>query len=205
MHLRPCQDVLEGRAICADSLQKPCWLPWSARQIADACREDDEFLCPICVAGTCGPMSSVSSGPCILIPAFPELLMNHRHARRALALSLALPSLAFPSLSHATNGYFSHGVGVRSQGVAGTGIALPQDGLAAAANPAGTALVGHRLDIGMSWFKPSRSARISATAQHRTSASMVMAGSTSSFPNSDTCARSATIWRSAWRCMAMAA
>lgn len=87
--------------------------------------------------------------------------MNFHHTPRALALSLALPLLSLPSLSHATNGYFAHGVGVRSQGVAGTAIALPQDGLAAAANPAGTALVGHRLDIGMNWFKPSRSARIS--------------------------------------------
>ncbi len=76
--------------------------------------------------------------------------------RWALALFLAIPSL-----SNATNGYFSHGVGVRAQGVAGVGIALPQDGLAAASNPAGTVLVGHRLDLGLSWFKPSRDARIS--------------------------------------------
>ena len=60
----------------------------------------------------------------------------------------------------ATNGYFSHGYGVKSMGMAGVGIALPQDGLAAATNPAGTAFVGDRLDLGLTWFRPSRGAEI---------------------------------------------
>lgn len=70
--------------------------------------------------------------------------------------------LAFlsPGLALATNGYFSHGYGVKSQGIAGIGIALPQDGLAAASNPAGTAFVGDRLDVGLTWFKPNRGAEI---------------------------------------------
>jgi long-chain fatty acid transport protein len=60
----------------------------------------------------------------------------------------------------ATTGYFSHGYGVKAQGMAGVGIALPQDGLAAATNPAGTAFVGDRFDVGLVWFMPNRNAEI---------------------------------------------
>ena len=72
-----------------------------------------------------------------------------------------LPALLVPGLALATNGYFSHGYGVKSQGLAGVGIALPQDGLAAASNPAGTAFVGNRLDLGVTWFRPDRGSEIS--------------------------------------------
>src|ERR1035437_6970585 len=51
-------------------------------------------------------------------------------------------ALSVPVLAGTTNGYFSHGCGAKAQGAAGVGIALPQDGLAAAPNPAGTAAVG---------------------------------------------------------------
>jgi len=72
-----------------------------------------------------------------------------------------LPALLVPGLALATNGYFSHGYGVKSQGLAGVGIALPQDGLVAASNPAGTAFVGNRLDLGVTWFRPDRGSEIS--------------------------------------------
>lgn len=78
-----------------------------------------------------------------------------------LFCSLLLAGLALPGSALATNGYFTHGFGVRSQAVAGVGIALPQDGLAAANNPAGTASLGNRLDLGATWFRPSRGASIS--------------------------------------------
>jgi len=64
----------------------------------------------------------------------------------------------------ATDGYFSQGYGVKSQGMGGVGIALPQDALAAATNPAGMALIGDRADLGLTWFKPEREARLSNTA-----------------------------------------
>ena len=67
----------------------------------------------------------------------------------------------FATPAFATNGYFSHGYGVKSQGMGGVGIALPQDALAAASNPAGLALVGDRLDLGLTWFRPDREATIS--------------------------------------------
>jgi len=56
----------------------------------------------------------------------------------------------------ATNGYFSHGYGIKAKGMAGVGIAMPQDSLAAATNPAGMVMVGDRLDVGVDWFKPDR-------------------------------------------------
>lgn len=76
---------------------------------------------------------------------------------RAVALAAALLA---PVLAGATNGYFSHGYGAKSQGMAGVGIALPQDALAAATNPAGTAAVGNRYDLGLTLFAPSRDASI---------------------------------------------
>lgn len=64
----------------------------------------------------------------------------------------------------ATNGYFSHGYGIKSQGIGGVGIALPQDGLAAASNPAGIAFLDKRVDLGLTWFSPKRSAQIIGNA-----------------------------------------
>ena len=58
--------------------------------------------------------------------------------------------------ANATDGYFAHGYGVKSQGMGGVGIALPQDALAAAANPAGMGLIGNRVDFGVTWFRPQR-------------------------------------------------
>jgi long-chain fatty acid transport protein len=72
--------------------------------------------------------------------------------------------LLTPFIAHATNGYFSHGYGAKAQGIGGVGIALPQDALAAATNPAGTAAVGNRADLGVSVFLPSRGASISGNA-----------------------------------------
>jgi long-chain fatty acid transport protein len=72
-----------------------------------------------------------------------------------MALSLLTASTAF-----ATDGYFSHGYGVKTQATGGAGIALPQDSLAAASNPAGIAWTGNRIDGGLSWFSPSRNTEI---------------------------------------------
>lgn len=66
-------------------------------------------------------------------------------------------------LANATNGYFAIGYGVKSQGMGGVGIALPQDSLAAAENPAGMVMVGDRADVGVEYFKPVRTTTISGT------------------------------------------
>lgn len=69
---------------------------------------------------------------------------------------LAIAGLAVPGIASATNGYFSHGIGIKAKGMGGVGIALPQDSLAAATNPAGMVLVGDRMDLGVDWFSPDR-------------------------------------------------
>lgn len=85
--------------------------------------------------------------------------MNIRH----LPL-LYLATLVLPLAAQATDGYFSHGYGIKSQGMGGVGIALPQDALAAAANPAGMGLVGDRVDFGVTWFRPVRESTLVNTA-----------------------------------------
>ncbi|HEY5602453.1 MAG TPA: outer membrane protein transport protein, partial [Gammaproteobacteria bacterium] len=55
----------------------------------------------------------------------------------------------------ATNGYFAHGYGTKNKGLAGGGIALPQDAMIAATNPAGMVWVGDRIDLGLAVFSPS--------------------------------------------------
>jgi len=73
---------------------------------------------------------------------------------------LSLFVLLASSEAYATDGYFAHGYGVKSQGMGGVGIALPQDALAAAANPAGMGLIGDRVDFGVTWFRPQRDSQI---------------------------------------------
>jgi long-chain fatty acid transport protein len=74
---------------------------------------------------------------------------------------LLLATLALTSThAFATDGYFAHGYGVKAQGMGGVGIALPQDTLAAATNPAGMGLIGDRIDFGATWFRPIRDTEI---------------------------------------------
>ncbi|MBI5449877.1 MAG: outer membrane protein transport protein [Gammaproteobacteria bacterium] len=78
-------------------------------------------------------------------------------SRLVLSL-LATAGVIVSGPAAATNGYFSHGYGIKAKGMAGVGIALPQDALAAATNPAGMVLVGDRIDVGADWFAPNRGA-----------------------------------------------
>ena len=89
--------------------------------------------------------------------------MKFSFPARRIQVAALLASLFFPAAAHATNGYLSNGYGMKSQGLAGVGIALPQDALAAANNPAGTALVGDRIDLGLYWFVPERGAAITGS------------------------------------------
>ncbi len=75
-------------------------------------------------------------------------------------LAVAVAAALLPLSAGATTGYFAHGYGIMSKGMGGVGIALPQDSLAAATNPAGMAWVGNRVDGGLDWFAPNRSAEI---------------------------------------------
>ena len=85
--------------------------------------------------------------------------MNKNRLAAACAAALTVAALA-PGVAHATDGYFQPGYSVRSTGMGGVGIALAQDALASAANPAGMALVGNRFDAGLTLFHPDREAQI---------------------------------------------
>jgi long-chain fatty acid transport protein len=58
----------------------------------------------------------------------------------------------------ATNGYFPHGYGLKAKGMGGVSIALAQDAMGGATNPASMAWAGSRLDIGLDVFSPRREA-----------------------------------------------
>jgi len=65
-------------------------------------------------------------------------------------------SLVLIAPVYATNGYFGHGYGTKNKALAGAGVALPQDAMIAATNPAGMVFVGDRMDIGAAVFSPRR-------------------------------------------------
>ncbi|MHB1938948.1 MAG: OmpP1/FadL family transporter [Acidobacteriaceae bacterium] len=65
-----------------------------------------------------------------------------------LAAALALPATAFAT----TAGYFELGFSSKNDGLAGAGVALPEDSMAQATNPAGISFVGSRFDIGAAGF-----------------------------------------------------
>lgn len=80
---------------------------------------------------------------------------------RHLVLAAAVAAMLGASAAEATNGYFSHAYSTKEKALAGAGIALPQDALAAANNPAGMVRVGSRIDAGAAIFSPHRSYRVS--------------------------------------------
>ncbi len=76
---------------------------------------------------------------------------------RALVGALALAGVMAPAF--ATNGYFSHGYGMKAKGMGGAANAMASDAMGGANNPASMVWVGDRLDLGVDWFRPIRSAQ----------------------------------------------
>ncbi len=72
-----------------------------------------------------------------------------------VAIAITIGMLA--PAAEATNGYFTHGYGTANKGLAGAGVALPQDAMIIATNPAGLAFLGKRYDAGLAVFNPNRS------------------------------------------------
>jgi len=66
--------------------------------------------------------------------------------------------LALSFSAAATDGYFSHGYGMKAKGRAGVSIAMTDDAFGGANNPATMVWAGRRLDAGLDWFSPQRSA-----------------------------------------------
>ncbi len=71
----------------------------------------------------------------------------------ALALIGALPALA-------TNGYFLHGVTTANKAMGGAGIALPQDAMAGALDPATLTEFQSASSVSLAFFNPNREYRI---------------------------------------------
>lgn len=68
---------------------------------------------------------------------------------------LVSTALIMSTGANATNGYFGHGYGTKNKGLAGGGVALPQDAMITATNPAGLVFVSERADLGVAVFNPS--------------------------------------------------
>jgi long-chain fatty acid transport protein len=79
--------------------------------------------------------------------------------RIVVAAALAAPLSAF-----ATMGYFAHGYGLKAKGMGGVGIALPQEVMSGATNPANLGFVGNRMDVELEWFRPIRDGEIVGNA-----------------------------------------
>ncbi|CBL43620.1 putative membrane protein involved in aromatic hydrocarbon degradation [gamma proteobacterium HdN1] len=80
---------------------------------------------------------------------------------KTLVLALGVSTAPF---ALATNGYLPHGYGVAAKGAAGAGIALAQDTLSAASNPALLLSLGNRIDFGLDVFSPRRGSSITGNA-----------------------------------------
>jgi long-chain fatty acid transport protein len=76
--------------------------------------------------------------------------------KQKILISALIAGGLISPMAYATNGYFPIGFGEKYESMGGVGIALPQDSMAAATNPAGMAMVGDRIDLGLTWFKPNR-------------------------------------------------
>ena len=85
-----------------------------------------------------------------------------RTMKNMLAVAVTT-ALCAPMAAMATNGMFQHGFGAKSKGMAGAGVALSQDSIAPATNPAGLVNVGSRMDVGAAIFMPIRSATVGMT------------------------------------------
>jgi long-chain fatty acid transport protein len=77
--------------------------------------------------------------------------------KRTLVAAASAAALA-PCMALATDGYFAHGYGMQAKGRGGASTAMTTDSFGGAVNPATMAFSGDRLDVGVDWFRPDRSA-----------------------------------------------
>ena len=79
-------------------------------------------------------------------------------------LAAAIAAAIAPLSAHATDGYFSHGYGMKAKGRGGASTAMATDSFGGAVNPATMIFAGERIDLGIDWFRPDRSARREGSA-----------------------------------------
>jgi long-chain fatty acid transport protein len=77
---------------------------------------------------------------------------------KTLVGCLIAAGCAAPLIASATDGYFSHGYGMKAKGRGGASTAMTTDTFGGANNPATMVWVGDRVDVGIDWFRPDRSA-----------------------------------------------
>jgi long-chain fatty acid transport protein len=83
--------------------------------------------------------------------------------RHSLVVAFAL-TLTAPVSVFATNGMYMIGYGAKATAMGGAGVAYPQDGMAAAYNPAGMTEVGEsRIDGTVEFFRPPRAVKHDST------------------------------------------
>ncbi|MGB5486275.1 MAG: outer membrane protein transport protein, partial [Lysobacterales bacterium] len=71
-------------------------------------------------------------------------------------LATAIITLLLTTPLWATNGYFTHGTGAKNKGMAGAGLAMPEDAISVANNPAAALSNTGKYDLGIAVFSPSR-------------------------------------------------
>jgi len=98
--------------------------------------------------GSCGDGIRETTAPTFATEEI-GIMTRHKLALVTLVLALAVPAFA-------TNGYFSHGQGTTSKALGGAGIALPEDPLAAASNPAALNLLPQEYYLSFAFFNPNR-------------------------------------------------
>ncbi|HYA65706.1 MAG TPA: hypothetical protein VEE84_03405 [Burkholderiaceae bacterium] len=91
-------------------------------------------------------------------------MRNFGANRKRSVLSAIVAAAFLPSVAAATDGYFSHGYGMKSLGMGGASVTRTDDGFGGANNPAEMVFAGNRFDIGVDWFRPTRSASRSDAA-----------------------------------------
>jgi long-chain fatty acid transport protein len=79
-------------------------------------------------------------------------------------LALAVAAALAPMAAQATDGYFSHGYGMKAKGRGGASTAMATDSFGGAVNPATMVFAGERIDVGIDWFRPDRSAKREGSA-----------------------------------------
>jgi long-chain fatty acid transport protein len=71
-------------------------------------------------------------------------------------LTTAIVTLLVTTPLWATNGYFTHGTGTKNKGMAGAGMAMPEDAISIANNPAAAVANAGKYDLGLAVFVPDR-------------------------------------------------
>jgi long-chain fatty acid transport protein len=71
-------------------------------------------------------------------------------------LFTAIATLLLTTPVWATNGYFTHGIGTKNKGMAGSGLAMPEDAISVANNPAAALANAGKYDLGIAIFSPLR-------------------------------------------------